>query len=260
MSPVGGMTGSGGLVATGGRMATGGVTGSGGMAGKSGTGGAATGGAAGATASAATLSIDFVGGTVVSGTIAIPGPVMARTESAGVKAAKNWNSASTNNGSLDKLILADDTETAATAVWESPPSPGVWRVNYTDNPGDTRMMNGYLDPTLTTMPAKVTVSNLPPPFSTRGYDVYVYFVGEIPDNGTRGGKYAIGSTTTSVTQTGPTSTAFTGFKLAPANGTGNYFVFHGVTGASFTLTATPSTGTTPRAPLNGLQIVSPPGS
>jgi hypothetical protein len=63
-----------------------------------------------------------------------------------------------------------------------------------------------------------------------------------------------------VSQTGPTSTAFTGFKLAPANGAGNYFVFHAVTGATFTLTATPSTGVTPRAPVNGLQIVSPPGS
>jgi hypothetical protein len=260
MSPVGGMTGSGGAVATGGRMATGGVTGSGGAAGKSGTGGAATGGTAGATS--ATLSIDFVGGIVV-GTIVIPAVSMAPTESAGVKAAKSWNSAFSNSGSMDSLTLADSTVTAAAVSWQCPPSSGstgVWRLNFLDGPGDARMMNGYLDPTSTTQPAKVTVSNLPPPFSTRGYDVYVYFVGDIGDTGTRGAKYAIGSTTASVTQTGPTPTAFTGFKLAPANGAGNYLVFHGVTGASFTLTATPSSGTPPRAPVNGLQLVSPPGT
>ena len=225
-------------------------------------------GAAGAGgASEVVLSIDFVGGRWMSngtgGMTLVPGVPMAASEVAGARPAAQWNAAIGPTGSLANLTLSNGGVTAATVGWQSASSasgPGEWNHQYSDAPGDVKMMNGYLDPTFTTMPAKVTVSNLPPPFSTRGYDVYVYFVGEIPDSGTRGGKYAIGSTTTSVTQTGPTSTVFTGFKLAPANGAGNYFVFRGVTGTSFTLTATPSTGGTPRAPVNGLQIVSPPGS
>jgi hypothetical protein len=55
-------------------------------------------------------------------------------------------------------------------------------------------------------------------------------------------------------------TSFTAFTLAPAGGAGNYIIFRNVTGAAFTLTATPGTGTATRAPVNGLQIVSPTGS
>jgi len=91
--------------------------------------------------------------------------------------------------------------------------------------------------------------------------VYVYSLGDIPDGATRMSKYTIGSTSIVVSQTGPTPTgAFTGFKRAQNNGSGNYLVFQSVTGASFTLTATPSTGNPTRAPVNGIQIVSPPGS
>jgi len=53
---------------------------------------------------------------------------------------------------------------------------------------------------------------------------------------------------------------FTGYTLAPAGGAGNYVVFRNLTGASFTLTATPDSGSTKRAPVNGLQIVAPTGS
>ena len=47
---------------------------------------------------------------------------------------------------------------------------------------------------------------------------------------------------------------------APAGGAGNYVVFRNLTSASFTLTATPGTGSPTRAPVNGLQIVAPTGS
>jgi hypothetical protein len=264
----GGRTGSGGVIGSGG--ATGGVKGSGGVTASGGataTGGATVVGTGGATGPAI-LSIDFVGGisstTLAGKMVVIPAPTLDPSESAGVKAARNWNPAQTGSATLGMLTLADGTVSSASVTWNSPASAtetGVWRNNLTDAPGDPRMMNGYLDPLSSSAPATVSVSNLPAPFSTRGYDVYVYSEGDIPDTTTRASKYTIGSTSITVSQTGPTPPAvFTGFKRAQNNGSGNYMVFQAVTGGSFTLTATPSSGTPTRAPVNGIQIVSPPGS
>lgn len=139
-------------------------------------------------------------------------------------------------------------------------NPGEWRNNYVDAPGDARMMNGYLDPVLAAMPASIVVSGLPTLLTAGGYDVYVYMAGDIASATTRTYGYAIGTTTFAVSQTGPSPTGFPGFTLAPPGGAGNYVVFRNVTGDSFTLTATPGTGTPTRAPVNGLQIVSPTGS
>jgi hypothetical protein len=258
----GGRPGSGGVIGSGGATATGGVKGSGGVTASGGA--TATGGATGP----AILSIDFVGGvsstTLAGKIVVIPSPILEPGDSAGVKAAKNWYSAQGGTGISDVLTLSDGTMSSATVMWSSPSTTaetGVWRINLTDAPGDPRMMNGYLDPLSPSAPATVKVSNLPAPFSTRGYDVYVYSVGDIPDTTTRASKYTIGSTSIIVSQTGPTPTGvFTGFKRAQNNGSGNYMVFQAVTGGSFTLTATPSSGTPTRAPVNGIQIVSPPGS
>ena len=148
-------------------------------------------------------------------------------------------------------------------TWNSPAmgtAPGEWKNPYPDAPGNARMMNGYLDPSAAATPATITVSGLPATITTGGYDVYVYVVGDIPSAGTRTYRYAIGGTTFTVSQTGPAPTTFPGFTLAPPNGAGNYVVFRAVTGASFTLTATPGTGTQTRSPVNGIQIVSPTGS
>ena len=68
------------------------------------------------------------------------------------------------------------------------------------------------------------------------------------------------ATTITVSQTGPSPSTFPGQTLAPAGGAGSYVVFHNVSGATFTLTATPGTGPQTRAPVNGIQIVWPPGS
>ena len=80
-------------------------------------------------------------------------------------------------------------------------------------------------------------------------------------------EYRIGSTTYSVTQTGPSASTFPGYALASGGdagtaGAGNYVVFHNVTGSSFTLTAQPraSTWGMERAPVNGIQVVYPSGS
>ena len=139
-------------------------------------------------------------------------------------------------------------------------NPGEWKNVYPDAAGNARMMNGYLDPPDTTTPAVITVSGLPTTITAGGYDVYVYMAGDIPYTSTRTYQYTIGATTFTVSQTGPTPTTFPGFTLAPAGGAGNYVVFRNLTGATFTLTATPGTGPPSRAPVNGMQIVSPTGS
>jgi hypothetical protein len=189
---------------------------------------------------------------------------MAPTEMAGFKPASNWNSARMAIGTLAALTLSNGTATAASATWNAPApnNPGTWLVGYADAPGDVRMMNGYLDPTSPSMPATVTVSGLPATITTGGYDLYVYMNGDPSATEMRNYQYTIGATTMTVNQTG-VSLTFSGYVLAPAGGMGNYIVFRGVTGASFTLTATPGTSTPAnrqRAPVNGIQIVSPTGS
>ena len=269
-SATGGASASGGKSATGGASASGGVSTVGGTSaagGTSATGGTSTTGGTVADAGVAPMiiSIDFVGGmppgdSGVTGTVA-----MAASESAGVKPAKNWNSAANNTGTQSSLVLADGTATSASVTWNSPvtgtETSATWTLSWTDAPGDVRMMNGYLDPRATSPPATVTVSGLASPMSS-GYDVYVYCFEDMTWADTRTSKYTIGSTTHTVTQTEPPLvTSFAAFTLAPEAGAGNYVVFRNVTGTSFTLTATPGTSlhSTVRAPVNGIQIVYPSG-
>jgi len=227
-----------------------------------GTGGTGTGGTGGIGVDAAVVptivSIDFVGGAPPSdsgtnGTVA-----MGASESAGAKPATNWNSAAGSAGTLSSLKLADGTTSSASVTWSA---AGTWSLYLTDAPGDARMMNGYLDPMAPASPATVTVRGLASPMSS-GYDVYVYCYGDIYLVQTRTFQYAIGSTTHSVSEAGISVHTFPGYtQVTSEGGTGNYVVFHNVTGTSFTLTATPGTPTgSQRAPVNGIQIVYPPGS
>jgi hypothetical protein len=187
---------------------------------------------------------------------------MAATETAGVKPAMNWNGAASNAGTLTNLRETDGTRTAASVTWNSPSmgtNPGEWKNIYPDAPGDARMMNGYLDPPDADV-ATITVNGLPVAITAGHYDVYVYMAGDIPYVSTRTYQYSIGSTTFTVSQSGISPATFPGFTLAPAGGAGNYVVFRNLSGSTFTLTATPGTGPPSRAPVNGMQIVSPTGS
>jgi len=217
------------------------------------------------------MSIDFIGGRTqmggTGGAMLVAAPAMAATEVAGFKPASHWNGAANIVGTLPNLLLADGTATSASVMWNSPSmgtNPGEWTVGFADAAGDTRMMNGYLDPVQASMPAVVTVSGLPASITGGGYDVYVYMTGDLGTSTvTRTYNYAIGTATFAVTQTGPAPTSFTAYTLAPAGGAGNYVVFRNLSAATFTLTATPGnpgTGSNMRAPVNGLQIVSPTGS
>jgi len=256
----------GGGVATGGAgAAVVGGAGGGGAGGQSGGGSVGGRGGAGTGAQPLVLSIDFVGGRwSPSGTMTlVPATAMTAAEVAGVKPAARWNSAPGSSGALAALALSSGALTAASVTWSVPAltsGPGEWTKGFTDAPGDVRMLNGYLDPLATTSPATVVVSGLPAAVTASGYDVYVYLTGEVRSATTRTAKYSIGATSYTATEAGPTATTFGGFSLVGASGAGNYVVFKNLTGASFTLTATPGTGQTPRAPVNGLQIVSPSGS
>lgn len=238
------------------------------------------------------LSIDFIGGTTTD-RLAGPGgngaggisgaggsvgtsaplvslPRLSATESAGVKPATHWNGAPGGAGVLTALALSDGTITAALVTWNSPASAtqrAVWSIGYADAPGDVRMMNGYLDPhgaDSPDAPATIVVSGLPAAITMGGYDVYVYASGQVEKVGwSRTSRYAIGTSAITISQPGPSPTTFSGYLPASPDGMGNYVVFRNLTTATFTLTATPGPSTAAagdRAPVNGIQIVSPSGS
>jgi hypothetical protein len=189
------------------------------------------------------ISIDFVGEDVA----------MASTEVAGVVPEPNWNNAS-GVSSASPLALVDDTgsATTATVTWSS---NDVWETPITDQPGNARMMKGYLD-TSSNSTTTVTVAGLPA--GSGGYQVYVYADG---DNGsaTRTGIYTIsgtGITTMTIDLTDTANTNFSGTFTQANNSAGNYVVFT-INATGFTLSASGGTASDgfPRAPVNGIQIV-----
>ena len=193
------------------------------------------------------MSIDFVGGATA----------MAATEVAGVKSAANWNVAMADEGTRANLVQSTGAATTASVTWSAPADPGIGTYPYTDMAGNVRMMNGYLNAGNGT--STITVSALPAAMTSGGYDVYVYAARGNSASALRTFELRIGTTTLLAGETGPTSSTFSGFMLAPAaGGEGNYVIFRNLTGASFTLTAEPGTGM--NAPVNGIQIVAPSGS
>ncbi|MFZ3215816.1 MAG: hypothetical protein WA192_07135 [Candidatus Acidiferrales bacterium] len=189
------------------------------------------------------ISIDFVGSDVVMGT----------TEVAGVVAEPNWNNASgASSATALPLVNSTGSATTAAATWSA---GNVWELPITDQPGNVRMMKGYLDDATG---ATTTVSVTGLPTSATGYQVYVYADGD--NNSACTSTYTIsgaGITTTSVNLTDAAGANFSG-TYTQANGTaGNYVVFTIPNVSGFTITAVPvqSAGSY-RAPVNGIQIVS----
>jgi hypothetical protein len=193
------------------------------------------------TVTARAIGINFVGSSPTA---------MGSTETAGVVAKRNWNNA-TGATRTSPLALVDESGAAsgATVTWSA---SSTWRTPATDQPGNQRMMRGYLNTTDTSV-TTATVTGL----ALRSWDVYVYMDG---DNGslTRTGAYKIsgsGITTTTVNATDSANTNFTATFTRATNSAGNYVKFT-VTAAGFTITATPGTSTgTRRAPVNAIQIV-----
>lgn len=268
----GGVGGNGGQAGGVGGMSASGGGGQGGR-GSGGNGGATPNGGSAGTAGQRILSIDFVGGEASGAAGGVMGAVpMGATETAGVKRAQHWNSAPGAMGSLTSPVLADGSVATSTVVtWKAPntaDNPGIWRVDYADQPGDVRMMNGLLNPSWSSPPTApadvIDISNLPSTLTSGGYDVYVYVLGGILDNEARSYQYTIGTMTANVSQQGPTSTSAPTpypYTLAPNMGAGNYIVFRQIKGASFMLSVKPGNTTgTFRAPINGIQLVWPSGS
>jgi hypothetical protein len=187
------------------------------------------------------IGIDFAGN----------GTSMGATESAGVVAKTNWNSA-TGATRTTPLALKDDAggATGATVVWTS---DNVWSTPITDQPGNRRLMKGYLD-TGTERATTVTVAGLP----AGAYDVYVYTDGDNA-GATRTASYRISGAGITTTTIGVTDAPNTNFNTAftPANNSSGNFVKFAVNTTGFTLTATPGTSSSGgrRAPVNGIQIV-----
>jgi hypothetical protein len=187
------------------------------------------------------IGISFVGSAVPMGT----------GESAGVISQANWNNAAgAARASEMGLVDASGGPTTATVTWSS---SGVWMSPIADQPGNRRLMKGYLD-TTNTARTTVTLAGLP----QQTYDVYVYADG---DNRTynRSAAYTIsglGISTATVNLTDASGTNFGTTFTRAGDSTGNYVKFT-VTASGFTLSATPTlpTGATRRAPVNGIQVV-----
>ncbi len=189
-----------------------------------------------------TVSIDFVGSA--------PLP-MAAAESAGVLSARNWNAAA-GASRATPLPLVDSTgaPTSATVTWSS---SNTWALPTADQPGNARMMKGYLDTTNTSQVA-VTVAGLP----QGTYDVYVYGDGDNRSSD-HTAAYTIsgaGLTTTTIELADPANTDFNGTFKRGTSSSGNYVLFT-LTTTGFTLEAAPTApiDATRRAPVNGIQIV-----
>src|SRR5262249_32385510 len=186
------------------------------------------------------ISINFVGN----------GTSMGVGESAGVVPKANRNNATGATRSTP-LPLKDDTG-GATPAMVSWSADNTWSTPITDSAGNPRLMKGYLDNGFGHA-TTVTVGGLP----VGAYDVYVYADGD--GSGSRTGSYQIsgtGSTPTTITLTDPANTNFDGPFTAANTPAGNYVKFS-IAAGGFTLTATPVSASdgTPRAPVNGVQIV-----
>jgi hypothetical protein len=223
---------------------------------------------------AAQIGIDFWGGGGSNASSA-----MTPAEVAGVVPQANWNSF-TGAAQATAQALVDDAgaATGATVVWLS---NNTWNAPNVPPvaPGDLKMMKGYLDSTDTST-TSVTVAGLPASITSAPYRVVLYYDG---DNGVndRVGKYAItGNPTGNATfwARDAANQTFSGVYLAgqspvdPIAGggaidnnataaltvpAGNFLVFTGLTGDTFTLTAQSSVASdaTNRSAVQGFQII-----
>jgi hypothetical protein len=192
-----------------------------------------------------TISINFGGG---GGGGARNNPTsLAATDVAGVVAEDNWNNATANGQSPINATLNNLTDNtgAVTTASVNYVTPNTWTIGTlpTNPTGNQKMMEGYLDVNDASLHTTVTVSGIP--FSA--YDVYVYTLGDA--NG-RNGTYTIGNQSKTTAPMGPFNGTFT---LG-----NNYTLLSDITGASFTLTAHPTTAAGFRSPVNGIQIVAVP--
>ncbi|HLJ93089.1 MAG TPA: PEP-CTERM sorting domain-containing protein [Gemmataceae bacterium] len=199
----------------------------------------------GSVAQADEIGINFTGGNNAGA----PTSLLA-TDIAGVVPQANWNNANGTGATLNGLLNQNGVATTASVTWHA---DGTWGSGTGTASGNAKLYNGYLDSTGTS-PTTVTVSGLAAAGLAGSYDVYVYFTGDgAGSNPPRSGNYTIGSITQLALDTIGFKGTFVQATPADANG-GNYLVFSGLSGDSFTLSANPVNF---RSPVNGIEIVSP---
>jgi hypothetical protein len=204
-------------------------------------------------AGATTISLNFSSGYDNSGPA--PTTTLAATDIAGVARAANWNNLAGSSGSASSLLNATGTASSLSTTWSS---NGTWSTGTAQPNADYKMMYSGFDERGTNT-ATVTVSGLG---QFPSYSVYAYFAADATNPNVVEG-YSIGSQTYWGSFFHQTDAKFagtyikaTGTTQATATEGANYALFTGLTGPTFTLTATPGNGW--RAELMGIQIVGVP--
>jgi len=223
------------------------------------------------------------------------GTPLSSNDIAGVDkvAQGNWNNIFGDATNVSgTLVEENETSGKATVLtnlmmgtWGSPnlwttqgpgsDAPGVGAGNGSLMTGyDAVLMTGYLDSTASGT-TDVGITNLPSGMVSAGYDVVVYAMGGVSG---RGGGYAVLDTNGNVIQgyypiqapAQPTNfiqaLPYAGIAVTdtPTNwAVGNFVVFTNITASSIVVeantTGTLGLGATIRAPINAIQLVSPPG-
>ncbi|MBI4660836.1 MAG: hypothetical protein HY735_18525, partial [Verrucomicrobia bacterium] len=211
---------------------------------------------------------------------------LASADVAGAIPQANWNNLAGRTGTNTTVVAEAAGTSRATAVrvqWASnntwanipgasPPAPESGNRTETNNSFPTNstdrvLMRGYLD-TGNTTTTSVTLSDLPPQLTGGRYDVYVYALGGVA---ARGGAYRVLDAATgqvlrdyvlAQSPANPTDLVQVPILPVPQYGSGDYLVFSGLSSSSIIIEATTVVpfgfgGTSPRAPINAVQLVSP---
>lgn len=245
-----------------GATATGGTSGSrsDASAGDASTDSASDGRAGDARPASATISIDFTGTSTR----------LASSEMAGVVPAANWNEAgatpSSNDGSsgtLTGLSTSDGTVTGASVTWLATDSAVSSVVGTASS--DLRMMRTYLRfcyavserPDAGNAALTISVASLPEPFVSRGFDLIVYTLQEVPADDPRSWSVSAGSAHPVTVSAAASDPVFEGVYKAVVDGAGQYVRFTGFSGSTVTIKATPVSAVRyDCAAVSGIQLVS----
>jgi len=188
------------------------------------------------------IGINFVGKESYSSS------AMAATEIAGVEPQAHWNNAVSGCGSLAGLVDEQGVPTGVSITWRA---TGTFNADIVNDPGNKRLMRGYLTLLGTAPPEAptVTVEGLAAVFP-HGYEVLVYFDGDNKADWVT--NYYLGAAMR--TGTDPAKVNFSGAFVEDTGSGGNYLRFGPLADDEFILTAVPQTGTTSAA-INAIQIL-----
>jgi len=208
----------------------------------------------------ATISIDFAGTSTR----------LEPSEMAGVVPAANWNEAGTSvssndgsHGTLTGLLASDGTATGASVTWTATDSAVSSVVSTASS--DLRMMRTYLRfcyaaserADAGSAALTITVSSLPEPFLSRGYDLIVYTLQEVPADDPRSWSVSAASARPVTVSAAASDPVFDGVYKPVVDGVGQYIRFTGLSGSAVTIKATPLTAVRyDCAAVSGIQLVS----